>query len=490
MRIALAGIGHETNTYCRDQTEASAFSVMRGDAIFRMRDTETGVGGALSACAELGIEPVPVLVAGTQPSGTIARDAYAQFKAEILEGLAALLPVDGVYLDLHGAGVVDGISDLEGDLAVAVRDLVGEAVPVTASFDLHGNVTQRMADALDGVFACHQYPHIDMHLRAAEAIHLIANMLAENFRPVTHVETVPMLMPTTTTFEGIGKQTLEMVLAAEQAHDVIDVSWFHGFPYTDTEHVGTHIVVTMRGERDQASALARDLAGKIWASRESFRPVSLSAAEAVAEVERSDVHPVVINETSDNCGGGTPGDGTHLLRAMLAAKLERACFGFIVDAEVAEQAHQAGVGASIVVKLGGKYDELHGETLVLEAYVKALHDGRLVMRAMSRGMRLHLGKMARLVVDGIDIVVASRRSQTFDIGPFLAVGIDVTEYDIVALKSSNHFRAGFKDIAKKIVTADPPGLTTHHVEIFERRNAKVPLWPIDARAEYEPDIQD
>lgn len=486
MRIAIAGIGHETNTYCRDLTLARDFHVARGEQIFRSRGTESSIGGALATCDELGIEPVPILMAGTQPSGTIDFGAYDGFKQEILAGLASHQPIDGVFLDLHGAGVVDGISDLEGDLARAIRDLVGEAVPITATFDLHGNVTQEMADALDGVFACHQYPHIDLHHRAREAILLIKKMLEENVRPVLYVESVPMLMPTTTTFEGIGKDTLAKVLATEEAEGVVDISWFHGFPYTDTPHVGTHIVVTLIGERERAARIAREIATGIWENREQFRPRSLSASEAVAEAMASEVHPVIINETSDNCGGGTPGDGTHLLKAMLEAKLENACFGFIVDAEVANQAHKAGTGSTITVDLGGKYDDLHGETLTLEVYVKALHDGRLVMRAMGKGSPLHLGKMARLVVDGIDIIVASRRSQTFDIGPFLAVGIDVGDYKIVALKSSNHFRAGFKDIAKKIVTADPPGLTTHHIEIFPRHNTAEAMWPIDAGAAYDP----
>ncbi|MCB1694216.1 MAG: M81 family metallopeptidase [Pseudomonadales bacterium] len=484
MRIAIAGIGHETNTYCKDLTPASHFHVERGEQILRARGTETSIGGALETCDELGIEPVPILMAGTQPSGTIEFSAYDGFKQEILEGLAKAMPLDGVFLDLHGAGVVDGISDLEGDLVRSIRDVVGEAVPITATFDLHGNITQDMADALDGGFACHQYPHIDLHHRAREAILLIKRMLEENFRPVLHVETLPLLMPTTTTFVGIGKETLADVLAEENADDVIDVSWFHGFPYADTPHVGTHIMVTTTGSRERAEQVGKSVATGIWKNREKFRPKSLSAEEAVAEAMASEAHPVIINETSDNTGGGTPGDGTHLLKAMLDAKLEKACFGFIVDAEVAEQAHKAGVGADITVNLGGKYDDLHGDTLTLNAYVKALHDGRLVMRAMGKGSPMHLGKLARLVVDGIDIIVASRRSQTFDIGPFLAVGIDVTEYDIVALKSSNHFRAGFQDIAAKIVTADPPGLTTHHIEVFERQHAPGPMWPIADNAQY------
>lgn len=484
MRIAIAGIGHETNTYCREQTPIDAFSPLRGDRIFRARGTESSVGGALARCEERGIEPVPILVVSTQPSGTIAADAYHAFKEEILRGIEREMPLDGIFLDLLGAGVADGVSDLEGDLALAIRTLVGEAVPITATFDLHGNVTQEMADALDGVFACHQYPHIDFHLRAHEAIDLIVGMLEENFRPVSHVETLPVLMPTTTTFEGIGKDILAKILELEQESGAIDVSWFHGFPYTDTEHVGTHLVVTVRGDREQAESIAKSAAEHIWQRRESFRPRSLSAEKAVAEALASDVHPVVINETSDNCGGGTPGDGTHLLKALLDADVSNACFAFIVDPEVAEQAHRAGVGANVTVDLGGKYDDLHGDTLRLDAYVKALHDGRLVMRAMMKGAPMHLGKMARLVVGGLDVVVASRRSQTFDIAPFLATGIDVNDYDIVALKSSNHFRAGFRDVARKIVTADPPGLTTHHIEIFERRNAPGPLWPIDDSANW------
>jgi len=486
MRIAIAGISHETNTYCRSQTDARDFAVLRGDRLRRLRGTETTVGGALAACAELGIEDVPLFIADALPSGTIARATYDDFKAEILRELAAALPIDGVFLALHGAGVVDGIADLEGDLCVAVRELVGEAVPMTAAFDLHGNVTQRMADALDGAFACHQYPHIDMHERADEAIRLIVRMHAEGFRPSLHVETVPMLIPTTTTFEGIGQRTLARVLAAETEPGVIDASWFHGFPYTDTPHVGMHVVVTTTGDRQQARDVARRIAGELWDARESFRARSLSAAEAVAEAVAlaAAQRPVVINETSDNPGGGTPGDGTHLLRAMLDAKLSEACFGFIVDPDVAAQAHATGVGKTIEVSLGGKYDDLHGAPIVTRAYVKALSDGRLVMQALSKGAHVHLGPTARLVIGGIDVVVASNRWQTFDTEPFLAVGIDVRRYAIVALKSSNHFRAGFKDIAAAIVTADPPGLTTHHVEIFPRRHAPEPLWPIDARATY------
>jgi len=482
LRIAIAGIVHETNTYCKEPTRANEFYQLRGKRLLETRGQESDVGGAVDACERLGIEPVPLLYAGAQPSGTIDRVAYDTFKQEILDGLANNGVIDGVMLCLHGAGVVEGIQDLEGDLARAVRVQVGEAVPVVASFDLHGNITQDMADALDGVFACHHYPHIDLHKRSAEAVVLIQRMLEENFRPVTHVASAPMLISFATTFLGPGKAKLAQILLAEEESGVIDVSWFHGFPYTDTVHVGTFVAVTTEGDREQARRIAEALAEGLWADRETFRPRSLSADEAVvaARLEAAKTEqPVVIHETSDNCGGGAPGDGTHLLRAMLDAKLDNACFGFLVDPEVASVCHEAGVGARLQISLGGKYDDLHGAPLELTAYVKSLHDGRIRMRVMFKGAPLNLGPMARLVVDGMDVIVASRRSQTFDIEPFLAVGIDVMNYDFVALKSSAHFRAGFQDLAGAIVTADPPGLTTLKIEVFPRERAPGPLWPVD-----------
>lgn len=491
MRIAIAGISHETNTYCRAPTFREDFHELRDGRLLATADQESDVGGAVAACLDLGVEPVPLLFVSAQPSGVIDRETYETFREEILDGLAGAAPLTGVVLCLHGAGVVDGIEDLEGDLAGAVRAVVGPDLPVVATFDLHGNVTQAMADALNGVFACHHYPHIDLHERAREAVALVVRIHRDGIRPVTAVTSLPLLMPTTTTFIDPGRAWLERMLAAEQEAGVIDVSWFHGFPYTDVAHVGASVVVTTDGSRDQARRLSRELANALWEARRQFEPVSLSAGQAVADAQslpwQPGDGPIILQETSDNCGGGAPGDGTHLLRAMLDAGLTNACFGFVVDPQTAAAAHAAGTGATIDVLLGGKTDDLHGEPLALRVYVKSLHDGRITLQAMFRGAPLNLGPMARLVAEdgGMEIIVASRRSQTFDPEPFLALGMDVRRYRYVALKSSNHFRAGFQPIASAIVTADPPGLTTHHIEVFPRQRSSRPLWPVDERATFE-----
>ncbi len=486
VRIAIAGISHETNTYCKDLTPKDAFYVYRGERMLRTSGQQSDLGGAIDACLELDVEVVPIVFAGAQPSGTIEREAYDAFKEEILAGLAAQKPLDACVLLLHGAGVVDGIEDLEGDLTQAVRELLAD-IPITASFDLHGNVTQRMADNLNGVFPCRQYPHIDLHEQAAGAVEHAVELARTGQRSVCLVETLPVLLPTTTTFEGVAQDFLEQVRTVAEASECVDIGWFHGFPYTDVGHVGSFLVATCAPEAAAgARVLLEELGGRLWSLREDFLPRSLSGAEAVAAAAASREYPVVINETSDNCGGGAPGYGTHLLQAMLDAKLGAdACFAFIVDPDTVSRAELAGVGSTVDVRLGGADDDdLHGAPIETTAHVKALHDGRLTMQAMFKGAPLNVGPLARLVIDGMDVVVGSRRSQTFDEEPFRCVGINVRDYKYVALKSSNHFRAGFKDIAARIVTADTPGLSTLDVTVFPRQRTSRKLWPIDAQASY------
>lgn len=490
-RVAIGGITHETNTYadaCFGQTKVDDFSIARGDEIVeRYRGTRTFIGGMLHAAEELGAEAVPTFSAVAQPSGTIARDSYDTMKAELLDRLTAAMPVDAVALELHGAGVVDGIDDLEADLARAVRGIVGEGVPIVAPLDLHGNITDAMADTIDLMLGVHYYPHTDMFERGDEAVRAIPKLLSGELRPVTHVEHVPILMPPATTELEPARMTNELCWTLEREEGVIDATFFHGFPFTDTPDAGVHIVVTTNGDRALASRAAKQIAASVWERRESFRPENDTPELAVRKALAAERFPVVINETNDNAGGGAPADSTHLLRAMLDAGVTDACFGFIYDPEVADIAHRAGVGATIDVRLGGKHDDVHGAPIPLTAYVKSLSDGRFTYTTpMFAGVRTSYGRMARLVARGIDILVGSERSQTFDTEVFLLNGIDVARYKIVALKSSQHFRAGFGDIAAEIVTSDAPGLTTLRVDAFERTRPSGPLWPRDPDATYHP----
>jgi microcystin degradation protein MlrC len=197
--------------------------------------------------------------------------------------------------------------------------------------------------------------------------------------------------------------------------------------------------------------------------------------------------PVVINETSDNPGCGGPGDGTHLLRSLLDAHLPNTVFCGIRDPDVVQQAHDAGVGSTIELNLGGKTDQLHGAPIECSGYVKVLTDGETVIEASTgRGWRYPLGPTALLSIEGVEVIVITRNAQTLDRTPLILHGIDPLRRKIVGLKSSQHFRSGFQSIAAAIITTDPPGLTTVRLEEMPRVHSPRPVFPLDVDAAYGP----
>lgn len=482
--VAIGGIMHETNTYCRP-TPLGAFHVTTGDEVLK---NPAGYGpyaqGMIDAARDLGIDLLPTLTAVTPPSGTIEWAAYES----LLEGVLAPLRkthVDGIALTLHGAGVVEGIDDLEGHLCRAVREIVGPGVPITVSLDLHGNLATNLADVVDGMFGVHHYPHIDMYERGYEAMALIPRILSGEVRPVVHIEPIPMLLAPFSTFLPPMSEVVERCLAAEQRDGIIDCALFHGFPYADLPFTGCSVAVTADGDRGLARSCAEEMAGWIWDRRNELKQETHSPADAIALALEIDGRPVVINETYDNPGGGAPGDSTHLLRAMLDAGISNACLGFVFDPEVVAAACRAGVGRTIDITLGGKHDDLHGKPVPMTAYVKGITDGKFAMPAW-RWLEEDLGVMTRLQCQGIDILVSSiGGSQTLDPEVFLLNGIDISRYKIVGVKSNQHFRAGFGSVAAAIVTADGPGLTTLDISTFPRVRTPRPIWPLDTEAHYQ-----
>ncbi len=489
MRIAVGELSHETNTFCQGLTTVADFKAFmwhKGEDLARVHaGNRTYVGGMLDRARDLGIEAVPTFGAMAYPSGTIARDDFARLLDELVEAIRAALPIDGVALALHGAGVAEGDDDIEATILRAVRQLVGERVPIAASLDLHGNISQEMVDHADGLFGVNFYPHVDSYERGREAVEFLNRVHQGGVRPVMHLERLPMMIAPTTTDLDPAKRFIEMAWEMEERPAILDCTIYHGFPWTDVPAVGMSVLVMADGDRAAARNAATQIASAIWEAREEYRPAILSPAQAIAAALAMEGQPIVINDTSDNPGGGAPGDSTHLLRAMVSAGLESACFGFMFDPEVAAQAVKAGIGSSIDVRLGAKTDDLHGKPLEAKAYVKALTDGRFRLSTpMWRGLEVNLGPMARLEIGGIAVLVSSSRQQTLDDEVFRLNGIDVSRYKIVALKSSQHFRAGFNHLAKGIVAADAPGATSLQIEKLTHHRIQRPIWPKDDNAEY------
>lgn len=488
MRIAIGAVSHETNTFAPGPTTVEMFQArewLHGEQIIAAHGgVRDDLGGMLDAARELGVEVVATFSASTEPSGTIARETFERLRDELLAGIDAAGPVDAICLCLHGAGVAEGVDDLEGALLTALRERVGPETPIIVTLDLHGNITPEMLEAADILLGCHLYPHTDMYDRGIEAVHLARRMATGELRPASSIVQLPMLISAYGTSLSPAKEVNEICWEWERVPGMIDCAFFHGFPYTDLPFAGVSVVATSAGDPELARRAAEDTARRIWDMRARFVSDLPDAADAVAQAVAHGGRPVVIAESSDNPGGGAPGDGTHLLRAMLDAGLREACFGYIYDPETAAQAHAAGVGATIDARIGGKTDTLHGAPVEARAYVKCLTDGRFRLTgALGTGMPVDLGRMARLVIDGIDVIVGSDRTQTLDDALFVLHGIDVRRYAIVALKSSMHFRAGFEPLAAAIIRTDTPGATTTRLEQIPYTRLR-PVWPFDARVTF------
>lgn len=489
MRVAVGGISHETNTFCRGESELDRFRERAWaegqEVIDRNRNIRSYIGGIIEAAERLDIELAPTFFASATPSATISAATYATLLDNLLTSIKAADEVDAVCLTLHGAGVAAGVDDIEGDIIQKVREIVGPDTPIVVTLDLHGNMTQQMVDHADALLGVNLYPHTDSYDRGVEAIELIPKLVSGEVKPVMHLTVLPMMIPSTTTNLGPAKDVNELCWEMETRDGVIDCTFYHGFAPADIPKVGISVLAIADGDAELAKQVSEGIAGHIWEMREEFRVTPTPPAEAFRQALATEGRPVIINEKADNPGGGGPGDGTHLLRAMIEADLQESCFGFVYDPETAEQAHHAGVGATIDVRLGGKTEELHGEPIEVSAYVKVLTDGQFIQQSpMGHGAKVNLGKMARLVIGGIDVIVSSIRTQTLDDEVFRLHGIDVTRYKIVAIKSSNHFRAGFEHLAHAIIRADTPGLVSADLASFDYQRLQRPIWPLDDNTVY------
>jgi microcystin degradation protein MlrC len=484
MRIAIGEVMHETNTFRPGITEIDAFKALQWEHGEEIRQRHTGVrdslGGMLAAGARLGVEIVPTFAATAEPSATIGRAAFEELQHELLSGLIQVGPVDAVSLSLHGAGSAEGCDDIEGAMLAEVRRLIGPEVPLIVTLDLHGHLTQAMLEHADILLNCHEYPHVDLHERGEEAVELAVKLVRGEIAAETYAVILPMLLPPVTTLSGPGKTIADACYAREQHPSVLDCAIVHGFPHTDVPICSTAVIVTTNGEPRTAKQIAEEVATTIWEMREQFREEFPDPATSVAQALSLEVEPVVIAEISDNSGGGAPGDGTYLLRALLEANAPDTAFGFITDPHVARAAHEAGAGATISISLGGKSDDLHGDPVEAEGYVKALTDGRFrLTNPMGAGSEVNLGPMVRLVIGNVDVLVASERAQTLDPEVFLLHGIDVSRYKVVALKSQQHFRGGFAEVAGAIIRIDSPGATTSTLSSLPYQRVRLPIWPLD-----------
>lgn len=491
MRIVTGGISHETSTFAPTPTTFRDFEtglgLFRGDAIAeRFRGTNNCTGGFIDGAKRHDFDLIPLLWTFAYPSGLIDRAAYDTLKGEFLDRLAREVaqrgPVDGVLLDLHGAMVVEGIDDGDGDFIAAVRQAVGPNCPIVVTFDLHGNHTQRRLDAATAVIGFDTYPHVDMAERGRDAADLIVGTINGDVRPVSALRELPLFWSAAcqVTAHPPIDEAFRLVHEVERRPGILSVTLATGFPWADVPHMGASVIVVADGNPQLARTTADEIGDWVWQRRERWHCKPLTVGEALELGERQGRYPIILADMADNTGGGAPGDSTEVLRTFVERNLQNALLLYLVDPEAAEQAHAAGIGQHLRLELGGHSHPVQGPPLPLEVEVVALSNGRFTYDGpMYAGLTGDLGPSAWVRHRGVNVVVVSGRMQPLDKAFARSLGIDCKAMRDIAVKSAAHFRSGFEAIAGSIHNIDAAALHTHDFARLAYRRRRRPMFPLE-----------
>lgn len=494
-RIAIGGFMHESHSFAPRPTMWPDFLNPGGFPPFQrpaglietLRPTSVPSAGAIATAERLGLHLVPLTWCFANPAGPVQDQAFERIAASLLDTLAQALdeaPLDGVYLDLHGAAVVESFPDAEGELLRRVRAVIGPDIPLTISLDPHCNLTPQMVELADACVPFRTYPHVDMKEAGSQAMHLLLERITRHRPWARAFRGLDFWIPLGSQCTLMDPMVAVMATRAELAERMgaAELAFCFGFPYAD--FAGCRPAIAAYADTQaKADAAADAFLAEVSARESEFVQDTLPSDEAVREAIRLAAgrpgKPVVLADTQDNPGGGGHGDTTELLSELVRQGAKGAVVCLINDAESAAACHSAGIGATVSLSLGGKSD---GMPFACTARIEKLTDGAFTLTGpMGAGNPGNLGPTALIDIEGVRVLVVTRKMQALDQAILRHVGIEPAECPILALKSSVHFRADFGPIAERVivaiapgpVVADPAVLNFQHVSAEIRRRPRV-----------------
>jgi microcystin degradation protein MlrC len=479
MRIFAASLATETNSFSPVPTSRATFEQTLYFKPSEHPDRGTLCTGPLYAARRRAKQEGFELIEGScfwaEPSAPVTQDGYESMRDEILAQLRAAMPLDGVLLGLHGAMVAHGYDDCEGDLIARVRAIVGPNVVIGVEQDPHCHLTEQRVRGCDILICFKEYPHIDFLERAEELVTLVVKAIRREIRPVMSLYDCRMMDVFPTTREpGIGFVT--KMKSLEGRDGVLSVSLGHGFWMGDVPEHGTRVLVVTDNAKAKGDALARMLGEEVREKRGTWYPPHFSIDGAIEEAYAQERGPVVVADPTDNAGGGAASDNTNIIRRLIARDMRGAAVGPLWDPVAVAFCHAAGLGATLMLRFGGKAAESSGAPIDAEVTVIGLvRDGHQTFGSA----RVPFGDGAGIRIGGVEVALVSRRVQAFGPEIFTEAGIDLAGKRYIGVKSTNHFHAGYAPLAAKVIYCDGEGPQPLDARKFPFRRITRPLWPHD-----------
>ncbi len=493
-RILLAGLFHETHTFVDEITGIEDFTILRGDAVLARRGDGSMIDGFLEVAASEGWQVVPVADFAALPSGTADHAVFEQFWTELSTGIEVALargPLDGIWLSLHGAMVTTTCVDAEGELLSRLRALPGvQSLPIYAVFDLHATFTRKMADNANGLVGYRENPHTDARDAAVRSAQLLARAFAEHKSPRMHVRNAAIIWPPTGTGTADRPmRDLEALARQIEADDpeIWAVNVIAGFAFSDVPDAGVAFSLVTIGDAAKAEAALTRLEALATDLRHLGLPEAWALDDALADIASRTGGPYVIVEPSDNIGGGAPGDDTAVLRALLSHGIQNAAVA-IADADAVRSLADTAVGSTVSLKLGGKGSSLGAGPVDIEGQLLRRSDGHFRLEdrnshlAAAQGASFEMGPCAVLQVEGVTVLVSSRKTPPFDLAQFRSQGIHPESLFVIGVKAAVAHRRAYDPIAAGSYTVATPGPCTSLLTTLPYRRLRPSVFPVSSKS--------
>ena len=486
MKIYMASLWQETNTFCPNSTELDLFESgyhLQGHEITaRLADTNTEIGGFLNCLGnDRSIEVLPGTAAWATPSGKISNTAFSTIFNEFIDKLKAHLPVDGILLALHGSLVSEHIEDCEGYILEQVRKLAGSDVPVVASLDYHACVTRQMVANANLLVGYRTYPHVDYFDTGFRAASGLLRLLKNRGRLNKEFIKLPLMLPAENTETDAGPMAaaINRLRLLDKTPGIISSSVFCTQPWLDVFEHGATVLVYSAEDVD-ATIPAKDIADYIWENRQKF---FLTFPDIRTYLDSIDQYakPAIVVDSGDITSAGALGDSTEILRALLERESRLKTVITMVDPTAVEQAVRLGEGGCGKFSLGGSQDYGYNARTQVTARVAKISDAKVKVKGPSfAGMELDMGRRALLNIGGtINLIVSERTSLLHDPEILRSIGINPEDFDLIIQKSHKLFRAAYQHIAKSVTILDTPGFSNMNLKRLPFKKVKRPIYPLD-----------
>ena len=498
MRLLLATFSHETNTFSPVPTKIERFcrdgtTLLSGQAAMEFyRGTGTCMGGYLAVADEIGADVVVAVSASAPPSGPVDRDAY-ETCCRMITDQVAKGGFDALWLDLHGAMVVEHTDDGEGELLRRIR-AIDPATPICVAYDMHANVFDAMVGNAQIVTGYHTYPHVDQRQTAERAARALLRVMRREVIPTAAWGAAPMLphVMAQGTHMPPNRELQAQCAEWEASGRALAASLFVGFPHADVEMAGLSAVVVTDNNPADAQAMVDELISSAWKARREFmfdvEPLAASVGRA-RQLGVSGQLPVVLLDHYDNCASGGTMDTTDTLREIIRQDLDDVVFFGIYDPDAVQQAILAGIGTTVTLSIGARLPmpqlPVASAPLTVTGTVQTISSGSFRLKGgLTPGLQIFMGPTVVLDTGKVQIVLLSRHIEPTAQEMLQVLGIDPSRKKYVAIKSCVHWRADLGKIAREIVECAGVGVCTSDYGQLAFRKVRRPVFPLDAHLQW------